>query len=147
MKLGFSQAAALCILAFGLSAQASPTKYAVGQVWEYHTRPQDAGSLLKIQEITTLRDRKVYHVSVVGVHFARPGIAGVLPHAPVSEETLDASVTKLSSSSVAFPPLSSVDEGIAEWQRAQGGVFTIPVSEIIEFADKQISEANLDTRN
>ena len=133
---------------FGASADAAPSnKYAEGQVWEYHARPQDAGSLLKIQKISIIADRKVYHVSIIGVHFARPGIAGMLPHAPVSEETLDASVTRPSSSSVAFPLLSTVDEGIAEWERAQGGVFTIPVSQIVDLADKQISGADLDAHN
>ena len=128
------------IAAVSLSAQTAPIKYAAGQVWEYKTRPQDVGSLLKIQRITVLDDQNVYHLSIIGVKFARSDIAGILPHIPVSKETLDASVTEQSSSKATFPT-SAVDEGIAEWQRAKGGVFTIPVSEIIEIADQRTSQA------
>lgn len=57
---------------------------------------------------------------------------------PVSAATLDASVIKLSASKAAFPT-SAVDEGIAEWQRARGGVFSITMSQIIEIIDEQTS--------
>ncbi len=85
----------------------------------------------------------VYHISIIGVHFAKPNVAGILPHVPVSPETLDQSVTKLSSSIGPFPPITAVDEGIAEWQRAQGGVFAIPVSQIVDIADQQLNKADL----
>ena len=127
------------VTTLGLSAQSSPPRYAEGQVWEYHTRPPDAGSLLKIQRITVLGSEKVYHLSVVGIHFRAAGLLGTLPHTPVSEKTLNASVTTQSHSNAAFPT-SAVDEGIAEWRRAQGGIFTIPVAEIIEIADDQTSK-------
>jgi len=58
----------------------------------------------------------------------------MLPHAPVSQQTLDASVTKLSSSDRSFPP---PDSGIEEWKQAKGGVFTITVAEIIDILDQQ----------
>lgn len=121
-----------------LSAQTPAPKYAAGQVWEYRTRPQDAGSLLKIQRIETLRDRPVYHISIIGVHFTQPGFAGILPHLPVSDQTLDASVTRLSPTSPDFPT-TGVDEGIAEWRKAEGGVFTIPVAEIIGIVEQTVS--------
>ena len=82
MHQKFLGAFAIMAAAIGLSAQTVPTRYAEGQVWEYKTRPQDAGSLLKIQRITELNDHKVYHLSVIRVHFRRPDIAGVLPHIP-----------------------------------------------------------------
>ena len=147
MKIKVLQVVAICLAAFGVAGEAAPSKYSEGQVWEYNNRPQDAGSLLKIQRVSMVANRMIYHVSIIGVHFARPGIAGMLSHAPVSEETLDASVTRLSSRSVVFPLLSTVDEGIVEWERAKGGVFTIPVSQIVEIADEQISQAELDNHN
>lgn len=140
MKL-LSVAAAL-LAATGLSGQASSTKYVEGQVWEYRTRPQDAGSLLKVQRVEMMGAEKVYHISVVGVHFATPGIAGILPHIPVSEETLDASVTKLSAEKREFPT-SALDEGIEEWRKAQGGVFTIPISQIVGIIDDQMATAQM----
>jgi hypothetical protein len=133
------RAFAILAAAIGLSAQTNSTTYAEGQVWEYKTRPQDAGSLLKIQRVTELNNQQVYHLSLIGVNFRTPGILGVLPHMPVSTATLDASVTKRSSSTAAFPT-TAVDDDIEEWQRARGGVFTIPLSEIVDIADDQTSK-------
>lgn len=140
MKL--SSVAAALLAAMGLSGQAPPTKYVEGQVWEYRTRPQDAGSLLKVQRVTMMGENRVYHISVVGVHFATPGIAGILPHIPVSDETLDASVTKLSAEKRDFPT-SALDEGIKEWRTARGGVFTIPMSQIVGIIDEQTATAQM----
>jgi hypothetical protein len=135
----FMHLAAICLAAVAFSSESKAASYEVGQVWEYKTRPQDAGSLLKIQRITTLDKETVYHLSVIGIRFASPTIAGILPHIPVSKQTLDLSVTKLSQSKAAFPT-SAVDEGIAEWERAKGGVFNIPVSEIVDIGDMQTSQ-------
>ena len=140
MKL--SLVAAGLLAAMGLSGQAKPPKYVEGQVWEYRTRPQDAGSLLKVQRVEMMGAKKVYHISVVGVHFATPGISGILPHIPVSDETLDASVTKLSAETRDFPT-SALDEGIEEWRKAQGGVFTIPMSQIIGIIDDHTATAQI----
>ncbi|WP_141249438.1 hypothetical protein [Sphingobium sp. D43FB] len=128
--------ASLAAAAFVLSGQTAPPKYAVGQIWEYRNRPQDAGSLLKVQQIADFGRDKVYHLSIIGVHFATPGISGVLPHIPVSETTLDASVTHLSSADTDFPT-TALQEGIAEWQKAKGGIFTIPMSQIMDIVDDQ----------
>ncbi|MFA6117239.1 MAG: hypothetical protein WC729_24790 [Sphingomonas sp.] len=128
--------AMLIVTAMALSGQSPPAPYAEGQVWEYHNRPQDAGSLLKIQKIEAYGDGKVYHLSITGVHFGRPGMADILPHIPVSAVTLDKSVTRLST---ANPDLSAtaLQEGVAEWKKAKGGTFTIPVSEIVDIVDTQ----------
>ncbi|MBY0582485.1 MAG: hypothetical protein K2P68_06135 [Sphingomonas sp.] len=132
--------AAAPLVALALSGQAPPATYVAGQVWEYHTRPQDAGSLLKVQRVEMMGDKKVYHISIVGVHFSTPGMAGILPHTPVSDETLDASVTQLSTAKRDFPT-AALDEGIEQWRKARGGVFTIPVSQIVGIIDDQTAKA------
>lgn len=132
----------ILLAAAGLSGQAPPAKYVTGQVWEYRTRGQDAGSLLKVQRAEMLGQEKVYHISVIGVHFSAPGIAGVLPHIPVSNQTLDASVTKLAATAPDFPT-TALDEGIEEWRRAKGGVFTIPMSQIVDIIDDQTAKAKM----
>ena len=123
---------------FSLSAvQTAPAPapaYAVGQVWEYRTRPQDEGSLLKIQRIEDAG--AVFHVSLVGVRLG--GSPTEIQHLPVSRETLDASVSRLSDSDVAFPDVAA---GHAEWQRAQGGVFTLTMAEIVDFAEQALAGA------
>ena len=112
------------------------SRYAEGQVWEYQTRPGDEGSLLKIQRIERVRGRRdpVYHISVIGFRLSNPDVLPVLHHSPVSRETLDASVTRLSSSTAEFPDPS---EGIAVWKRNNGGVYDIPVARIIEAIERQ----------
>jgi hypothetical protein len=117
-----------------------PARYQEGQVWEYRTRPGDEGSLLKIQRIETPPDGRgpIYHISVIGVRLgARTG--SQMQHLPVSELTLNASVTRLSAGNADFP---SADEGIAMWRGAQGGVFDIPLAEIVGIVDRQMSGAS-----
>lgn len=130
-------------LAFTVGAAtpgSEPAGYSEGQVWEYRTRPGDEASRLKIQKIETLpgdRDRiPVYHITIVGVNLGSESIAGVIQHAPVSKQTLDASVTRLSDSKVDL----SAEEGIDEWRRADGGVFTITVAEIVRLLAETVAK-------
>ncbi|MDT8760317.1 hypothetical protein MZO42_16570 [Sphingomonas psychrotolerans] len=124
----------------GLSGQAAPLPhYAQGQIWEYRARPRDPGSVLKIQRIEALGSMRVYHISVANVHFGTSDAATVLPHSPVSEETLNASVVRLAPATTAFPTVD-FEAGIAEWRRAKGGVFTTPVSEIVGLIDSQLGK-------
>jgi hypothetical protein len=145
-QAGLSMVAVLALL--GAAPQARyqakyQAKYQEGQVWEYRTRPVDAGSLLRIQKIEALdvagKEERIYHLSVIGLHFpGAPDLGGVLQHIPVSQGTLDASVTRLASTNPAFPDPSP---GIAEWRRARGGVFTIPVAEIVASVETMLSGA------
>lgn len=144
--------AALALFA-GLTAQApAPDRYAEGQVWEYRTRPGDEGSLLKIQRIEAWPEvaagaasapagdgaegGRVYHISLVGVRLGPGRAPSALQHMPVSRETLDASVIRLSEASPAFPDPA---EGLATWREARGGVFTIPVAEIVGALEQMLS--------
>lgn len=117
------------------------SRYAEGQVWEYRTRPGEEGSLLKIQRVElppgTGPGAEIYHISIIGLHLNGQT---ELQHAPVSREALDASVTRLSDSRVAFP---DVMQGISEWREARGGVFTIPVAQIAQIVDQAIRRASL----
>ena len=119
-----------------LTGLAPQDRYAVGQIWEYRTRPSDEGSLLKIQRVEPFgpKGEAIYHISVIGLRFRNPDVGDVLPHTPVCRDTLDASVTKRSDSSAIFP---DPPEGIAQWRDAQGGVFTMTVAEIIDLIDQQ----------
>jgi hypothetical protein len=121
----------------GMSDSSTSThNYREGQVWEYDARPGDEGSLLKIQKVEpysgAVLDGRAYHISVVGVQLGKPGLEPVISHAPVSRETLDASVTRLSSSDVEFP---SADEGINIWRSDEGGVFTVPMRAVVGYID------------
>ena len=122
------------------NANASELTYSVGQVWEYKNRPQDSGSLLKIQKIEKIGagddEMEVFHISVIGITYADPRGGTESPHLPVSRETLDQSVSKLSGSNAKFPDPS---EGIEIWRDAQGGFFSIPVAEIIQIGEDTVA--------
>jgi hypothetical protein len=132
--------ALLTLLAFAATfflgqPAAAQDRYAVGQVWEYQTRPQDGGSLIRIQRIEELPGHgTVYHISMIGIRIG--DATQTAGHLPVSRQTLDASVTRLSASTAEFPDAS---EGIAEWRRPQGGVFTTTLAEIADFLEKALS--------
>ena len=45
----------LAAISLGVMGATAPSHdYAAGQVWEYHTRPGDEGSLLRIQKVEQL---------------------------------------------------------------------------------------------
>lgn len=125
---------------FGVTGQAADhPAYAPGQVWEYRTRPADTGSLLKIQRVEAdPRGKPIYHISVIGAHLGGKDGQEV-QHLPVSRETLDQSVIRLSRSAILFPDPSA---GIATWREANGGVFTISVAEIIGIIDAQMPSSS-----
>ncbi|MBN8808954.1 MAG: hypothetical protein J0I47_12085 [Sphingomonas sp.] len=119
-----------------LPASAQARSYVEGQVWAYKTRPGDDGSLLKIQKIETdKRGRPIYHISVIGFHLSDPHYAPILPHEPVSQQSLDESVTELKADPGTFP---SADSGIAEWRSANGGVYTISIAKTIDVLDQTL---------
>lgn len=107
------------------------SRYQEGQVWHYRTRPGEECSLVKIQRIEESPDThaSVFHISLISL---TQRSADALAHAPVSRLTLDKSVTHLAAVSPDFP---SAEEGIVEWKRASGGVFTVSLAEILEMGD------------
>ena len=117
-------------------AHVAQDKYAAGQVWSYETRPQDRGSVLVVREVENHPQLgHIYHVSILGIH-VRGGDEPVdIQHAPVSRETLDASVVRLSDGK---PVLPDYQEGLKYWREAEGGVFTIPVAEIVDLIDQTV---------
>jgi hypothetical protein len=104
------------------------SRYAEGQVWEYRTRRDEERSLVKIQRIEIDPDthEPIFHISLIGVRLPH---ATALAHAPVSQNTLDMSVTNLSVDHGQFP---TADEGITEWGQAKGGVYSVSLAEMVE---------------
>jgi hypothetical protein len=112
--------------------------YTEGQIWTYKTRPQDEGSLIKINAVETdPRGQPIYHIAAINIKISSNAERQPLGHLPVSAQTLDASVTKLVKSDVDFP---DGKDGIAEWRSANGGVFTITLAEIFDVVDQAINQ-------
>ena len=147
MKTIFALLATSLLLSCGKShpkvtTPMTETKYKVGQVWNYQTREAEAGSHLFI--VRADPDEKlgvIYHIYVDGIRIKNPhspsGSQDHLPHSPVSEKTLDDSVTSLATNQASELP--DISEGYAAWRKAydnnQGGVFTIPVKQIIQYIE------------
>jgi hypothetical protein len=55
---------------------------------------------------------------------------------PFSRAAVVSSITSLAQDSVALP---DYQDGYHEWQRAQGGVFTVSVLEGLEFMEKTLN--------
>jgi len=102
-----------------------------GQVWEYRTRRGEERSLVKIQRIETDPETgdPVFHISIIGLRCTRND---VLPHAPVSKQSLEKSLTRQASGDIRFP---DPEVGIGEWRSAHGGVYSISLAEIVELSD------------
>ena len=123
-------------------------KYNVGQEWNYKTRQGEANSTLKILKIEEyLQHGKVIHISIGGLKVRNPnskeGIAEEFTHIPISEKALDESVTELKNENSKIPKYI---EGYSYWKKefdkGQAGVFSIPVSEIVNSMEEAILTGN-----
>jgi hypothetical protein len=120
-------------------------RYAVGQSWRYNHRDGEEGSLL---HIGAMEDHPVlgtvYGIYLHGLEVKNPYIPGgvqrMLPHAPVSQETLDMSVTELVD--IVIDP-QGFEDGYGEWKRefdaGRAGVFTASVAEIVSLIERAVS--------
>jgi len=114
--------------------------YAVGQVWHYHTRPEDEGSTVTIMKIEKAGDFEIFHVYTEGLCLLYPmsekGIQETLPHMPLSRETLDMSVTTLKEVVTDLPGNGDFEYGYGIWKEAfdagEAGAYTISICRIFE---------------
>src|SRR3546814_17034999 len=87
-----------------------------------------------------LGTQSIYHIYVDGLKLKNPlyegGVQDHLPHAPVTRQALEASVTELLQEDAAMPDIS---EGYAAWllafEKGQAGVFTPPANQIVQLID------------
>jgi hypothetical protein len=134
----------LSILGIPLSVYAH--NYAEGQVWEYTTRGNEAGSKLYIVKVEKLDDKnRAYHIALDGLKVKNPlikdgGVQSDLPHLPVSKQSLDKSVTKLATRHEVYDGWQA---GYQEWRQAylvgDAGLFTIPVNQIVDLVESTIA--------
>ncbi|MDV6375212.1 hypothetical protein [Deinococcus arenicola] len=116
------------------------TAFAPGQRWAYRTRPDE-----EISTVLLLRGGgDTWHITVDGLHLRNPYTAGGvqtdLPHSPISEGALRASVTDLLEESAALPDDQS---GYETWreahERGEAGVFTLEVAEIVAALEQAVN--------
>jgi len=111
--------------------------FQVGQEWSYQARPQDVNSSLLVGAIEDHPQMgRIVHIAVNNVRVRNPhangGYSTEIGHIPTSEAALRDSVTKLLASA---QQVDQVAEGIETWRSAQGGVFTVSVSEAVQYIE------------
>ncbi|MDJ0975485.1 MAG: hypothetical protein QNJ98_13555 [Planctomycetota bacterium] len=128
-------------------APATPAKsdrFKPGQVWRYKTRAVEPNARVIIGRVEERpKDGTIIHVKFVGVqvknNHAPNGVSTELAHAPVALAQVEASVTELTDEA---PDLSGFEEGYRTWLAAyksgEGGVFTVPLSEISEYIEQTL---------
>ena len=121
------------------------SRYQVGQIWSYKTRPQEPQATLTVVKVESHpKLGTVVHVSLQGLQMKNPqapgGYSDTLSHLPMSVEALNKSVIKLLREQ---EPLPDFQDGYKEWRRAfdkgEAGIFTVTVAEAVGFAETAIN--------
>ena len=108
-----------------------------GQVWTYHTRPEEEASRVVICQVD--EDPKlgpIVHIHVTGVRFknqyAPRGFSDEIGHMPYSADALRVSLVTLESTNAALP---RYEDGYQEWRSAfekgEAGVWTLSLRDAI----------------
>ncbi|RZK27973.1 MAG: hypothetical protein EOO61_22705 [Hymenobacter sp.] len=132
-----------------LGAEDVKSRYKVGQVWAFKSRPSEPNAKLTIVKIEP--DGKlgnIIHVYVDSVKIktsAKPvKYSHVVSHMPFSEAAIDSSVTKKIGEVTNLP---NFQEGYNEWhtsfKASNAGVFSIPVEKSIEYMETTMLKGNV----
>ena len=124
---------------------AADSRFQPGQVWHYHTRPGEEGSLVLVGKV----DRgpevgRIVHVKVVGVSVVRQSMAPAneISHIPMAESALAASVTTPATESVTLD--GSFDETYDDWldayERGTMFVFKKPLAQTLTDIERSVSK-------
>lgn len=113
------------------------TKFIPGQIWEYETRPTEKDSRVLILKTEESKFGWIVHVAITNVKINNPNgkVITHISHIPIREKELLESITGLSGNAESLPDFS---EGYKSWKEANGGVFTIQLSEIVSTIEKGI---------
>jgi hypothetical protein len=117
------------------------SKYQIGQVWEYNTRPSELNSTITIVKVEDHPTGRIIHVYIDAVRvrtdIKEDEYSTIIYHAPFAEAAIDLSVTKLQST---LSELPEYEEGYKEWRESflagKAGVFTISVKESVEYMEQ-----------
>jgi hypothetical protein len=101
-----------------------------GQEWSIKSARQSSIKVI-IGRVERWRDKVAVHISIVDIPPSDSGAIRVskIAHIPFEESTLMASVDKLIATGVS--PLPEFESGYKQWKDNKGGIFTMPVSQVI----------------
>lgn len=108
-------------------------QFAEGQLWSIKSASPTTTKVI-VGRKEQWQGRVAIHVSLVDVplpvHLGSAGGTTTIVHMPFDEAALAASVNKLLGTDAS--PAPGFEDGYRHWQSAQGGIFTIGVSEAVE---------------
>lgn len=131
---------------WGLSSDAEePTSIELqaGQVWSYKTRVNEVSSTLSIIKIESdSRLGNIVHIAIHDLKISRVNSGGViaeLPHIPIAEEAVRASLTRLTRTE----QTSAIPPGYEIWrsafERGEAGVYSISVADCVATVEESLN--------
>ena len=148
----------LLILGFGFSFTACKKEvkvinpkedgFKVGQIWSYHTRPDEEASqilILKIEDYE--KEGEVVHIHINNLKLRNAsnpsGFSEDISLLPMSKEALVKSVTTMVSEG---NTLTNFQDGYSNWKEAfdakRGGIFSITIKETVNFVEQSLNTTN-----
>lgn len=128
----------LSLLTLGLSASAGAASkkgqdpdLAPGQMWSIKSDVPTTAKII-VGRIETLNGKVTIHVSVVDIPIPRGAPEGLrfVDHMPFEQSALVASLNQPLATGV--PTAPNFEVGYAKWRSANGGIFTVSVSQAIK---------------
>ncbi|RYG31262.1 MAG: hypothetical protein EON93_13280 [Burkholderiales bacterium] len=125
----WAYAAILYALASAIPVSAF-AQVSVGQVWTYKNASSDAARVA-IYKIERIADKEAVHVSIYNL--PNNGMfSGEISHMPFERKALESSLDRLTDETA--PPNENLEQGYRTWLLDNGGIFTIPVSDAVNYA-------------
>ena len=122
------------------------TKFAVGQVWKYKTRPHESDSRLTVVRVDPDDHEfgNIIHIYISAVDIpnsdAPDGKTVFIQHMPYEEDALSNSVLELDTETNELP---NYQDGYQLWKAAfekgEAGVFSVDVAKAVDFVQQSIS--------
>ena len=137
----------LCVFGLISAANAGDAPLHEGDCWSYNTRPGEEQSFLVIRKVEQVpKIGEVVHISIFGLHLKNPqtpdGFSSVLPHMPISAESLRRSITQKLQRRA---PDCDWQAGYTIWREANAGAFSEPVSECVNFTEDALNHGKPQT--
>jgi len=122
------------------------SRYKVGQVWSYKTRPGEEQSyfqVVKVEHHSKLGN--IIHIAVRGLRMKNPhspdGLSDKVNHMPFAEEAVTRSAVKLLKEKAELP---DYEEGYKLWREAfdagRAGVYTISIAEAVAVMEETLNQ-------
>jgi hypothetical protein len=138
--VSFSQIGALPKKDFTLKT-AKDSKFSVGDIWDYRTRPGEAGSRLIVTRIDESPELgAIIHIAINGVKFQNchgGNAPDNIQHMPFARKVLDASVMHRVTSAQPIPEelVSAYEEWKSAYLNKKAGIYIVSVPEAVRVAE------------